>query len=154
MENQPKLNSSKKLSRFWPNVSLSASALKAKLAPESRYFSGSRGACWGEMNLQQNPTSCRFTSLYFELALSVMALNRAQFRVDLDGNPLRRTGRAACCSCSSAARRSKARVQAQRASQQAKNAKPPPLQAAEDGARREGVSHVLRVRRKEGTETA
>jgi sRNA-binding protein len=42
MENQPKLNSSKEVIAFLAERFLSASALKAKLAPESRYFSGSR----------------------------------------------------------------------------------------------------------------
>lgn len=84
---------------------------------------------------QQNSAAFRLTSLYFELALPVRYQTGAT-RVDLDGNPCGELDEQHVEHARKQLEEAKARVQAQRAEQQAKNAKPP-RQTAEEAPRRE-----------------
>ncbi len=101
MENQPKLNSSKEESRFWPNVFPTVSVRKVKRVAENRYFSGfGRSCCRGnEPDKTQLRSALR---LYTSSWRYLYVLNPAQ-RVSILTATHAVSWTATCRACSQAA---------------------------------------------------
>lgn len=145
MENQPKLNSSKEVIAFLAERFPQCFSAEGEARPlKVGIFQDLVERVGGEMNLSKTQLRAALR-LYTSSWRYLYGVKPGAIRVDLDGNPCGELEEQHVAHARQQLEEAKARVQAQRAGQQAKNAKPQlPLQVSRKTAPVVSVSHVLR----------
>lgn len=152
MENQPKLNSSKEVIAFLAERFPQCFSAEGEARPlKVGIFQDLVERVGGEMNLSKTQLRAALR-LYTSSWRYLYGVKPGAVRVDLDGNPCGELEEQHVAHARQQLEEAKARVQAQRASQQAKKREAAAAAGQqEDGARRERKPRP-QVRRKEGTE--
>ncbi|HIC2068485.1 TPA: RNA chaperone ProQ [Raoultella ornithinolytica] len=152
MENQPKLNSSKEVIAFLAERFPQCFSAEGEARPlKVGIFQDLVERVGGEMNLSKTQLRAALR-LYTSSWRYLYGVKPGAVRVDLDGNPCGELEEQHVAHARQQLEEAKARVQAQRASQQAKKREAAATAGQqEDGARRERKPRP-QVRRKEGTE--
>ena len=152
MENQPKLNSSKEVIAFLAERFPQCFSAEGEARPlKVGIFQDLVERVGGEMNLSKTQLRAALR-LYTSSGRYLYGVKPGAVRVDLDGNPCGELEEQHVAHARQQLEEAKARVQAQRASQQAKKREAAAAAGQqEDGARRERKPRP-QVRRKEGTE--
>ncbi|WP_434584142.1 RNA chaperone ProQ [Klebsiella sp. B345] len=152
MENQPKLNSSKEVIAFLAERFPQCFSAEGEARPlKVGIFQDLVERVGGEMNLSKTQLRAALR-LYTSSWRYLYGVKPGAIRVDLDGNPCGELEEQHVAHARQQLEEAKARVQAQRASQQAKKREAAAAAGQqEDGARRERKPRP-QVRRKEGTE--
>jgi ProP effector len=153
MENQPKLNSSKEVIAFLAERFPQCFSAEGEARPlKVGIFQDLVERVGGEMNLSKTQLRAALR-LYTSSWRYLYGVKPGAIRVDLDGNPCGELEEQHVAHARQQLEEAKARVQAQRAGQQAKKREAATAAAGqqEDGARRERKPRP-QVRRKEGTE--
>ncbi|EPG8759975.1 RNA chaperone ProQ [Raoultella ornithinolytica] len=152
MENQPKLNSSKEVIAFLAERFPQCFSAEGEARPlKVGIFQDLVERVGGEMNLSKTQLRAALR-LYTSRWRYLYGVKPGAVRVDLDGNPCGELEEQHVAHARQQLEEAKARVQAQRASQQAKKREAAAAAGQqEDGARRERKPRP-QVRRKEGTE--
>lgn len=152
MENQPKLNSSKEVIAFLAERFPHCFSAEGEARPlKIGIFQDLVDRVAGEMNLSKTQLRSALR-LYTSSWRYLYGVKPGATRVDLDGNPCGELDEQHVEHARKQLEEAKARVQAQRAEQQAKNAKLPQLLVKEDAPRRERKPRPTTPRRKEGAE--
>ena len=153
MENQPKLNSSKEVIAFLAERFPQCFSAEGEARPlKVGIFQDLVARVEGEMNLSKTQLRSALR-LYTSSWRYLYGVKPGAVRVDLDGNPCGELEEQHVAHARQQLEEAKARVQAQRAGQQAKKREAAAAAAGqqEDGTRRERKPRP-QVRRKEGTE--
>ncbi|MEL0553558.1 MULTISPECIES: RNA chaperone ProQ [Enterobacteriaceae] len=152
MENQPKLNSSKEVIAFLAERFPQCFSAEGEARPlKVGIFQDLVERVGGEMNLSKTQLRAALR-LYTSSWRYLYGVKPGAIRVDLDGNPCGELEEQHVAHARQQLEEAKARVQAQRASQQAKKREAAAAAGQqEEGARRERKPRP-QVRRKEGTE--
>lgn len=145
MENQPKLNSSKEVIAFLAERFPQCFSAEGEAPPENRNFQDLVERVGGEMNLSKTQLRAALR-LYTSSWRYLYGVKAGAIRVDLDGNPCGELEEQHIAHARQQLEEAKARVQAQRAAQQAKNAKPLRPQASRMKAFAASVNRVLSSR--------
>lgn len=142
MENQPKLNSSKEVIAFLAERFPQCFSAEGEARPlKVGIFQDLVERVGGEMNLSKTQLRAALR-LYTSSWRYLYGVKPGAVRVDLDGNPCGELEEQHVAHARQQLEEAKARVQAQREAQQAKNVKPLPRQASR---KREHVASVNRV---------
>lgn len=146
MENQPKLNSSKEVIAFLAERFPQCFSAEGEARPlKIGIFQDLVERVGGEMNLSKTQLRAALR-LYTSSWRYLYGVKAGAIRVDLDGNPCGELEEQHIAHARQQLEEAKARVQAQRAAQQAKNAKPPRPQASRMKAFAASVNRVLSSR--------
>ncbi|EMG9772342.1 RNA chaperone ProQ [Klebsiella aerogenes] len=154
MENQPKLNSSKEVIAFLAERFPQCFSAEGEARPlKIGIFQDLVERVGGEMNLSKTQLRAALR-LYTSSWRYLYGVKAGAIRVDLDGNPCGELEEQHVAHARQQLEEAKARVQAQRASQQAKKREAAAAAGQqEEGARRERKPHPQpQARRKEGSE--